>query len=72
MAHRIGSNGHVVIPEALRKTAGLKVGDEITFSVVEGGILIARRLDPDAIMGRLAGRRLVEALERDRRAERRR
>jgi hypothetical protein len=35
-------------------------------------IRVERVVSPDALMGRLAGLRLVDALEKDRRAERRR
>jgi hypothetical protein len=53
-------------------TASLEPGDEVTFSREGNAIRIERLASPDALMGRLAGHRLVKALEEERRAERRR
>ena len=50
----------------------LEPGDEVTFSRDGNAIRVERVASPDALMGRLAGHRLVEALEKDRRSERRR
>jgi AbrB family looped-hinge helix DNA binding protein len=72
MTHRIGRKGQVVIPKAFRKAASLEPGDEVTFSQDGDAIRVERVASPDALMGRLAGHRLVAALEEDRRAERRR
>lgn len=72
MTHRVGRKGQVVIPKAFRKAIRLEPGDEVAFSQ-EGNVLRLERVaSPDVLMGRLAGHRLVEALEKDRRAERRR
>jgi hypothetical protein len=51
---------------------GLQPGDEVTFSQEGNAIRVERVASPDALMGRLAGHRLVEALEEDRQTERRR
>jgi hypothetical protein len=51
---------------------GIEPGDEVTFSREGSGIRVERVISPDALMGRLAGHRLVQALEKDRQAERRR
>jgi AbrB family looped-hinge helix DNA binding protein len=72
MTHRIGGKGQVVIPKALREAMNLEPGDEVTFSRDGTAVRVERVASPDALMGRLAGHRLVEALEKDRRAERRR
>ena len=72
MTHRVGRKGQVVIPKAFREAVSLQPGDEITFSREGNAIRVERVVSPDALMGRLAGHRLVEALEKDRRAERRR
>ena len=72
MTHRIGSKGQVVIPKALREALNLEPGDEVTFSRDGNAIRIERVASPDALMGRLAGHRLVQALENDRRPERHR
>jgi hypothetical protein len=50
----------------------LEPGDEVTFSQDGNAGRVDRVASPDALMERLAGHRLVEALEKDRRAERRR
>ena len=72
MTHRVGRKGQVVIPKAFRTAVSLEPGDEVTFSREGNAIRVERVVSPDALMGRLAGRRLVEALEKDRQAERRR
>ena len=51
---------------------GIEPGDEVTFSREGNAIRVERVVSPDALMGRLAGHRLVETLEKDRQAERRR
>jgi bifunctional DNA-binding transcriptional regulator/antitoxin component of YhaV-PrlF toxin-antitoxin module len=71
MAHRVRRNGEVVIPKALLDAVNLGPGDEITFSREGYTIRVERVVSPDALMGRLAGYRLVNALETDRKAERR-
>jgi len=72
MTHRVGRKGQVVIPKAFREAVSLEPGDEVTFSQDGNAIRVERLASPDALMGRLAGHRLVKALEEDRRAERRR
>jgi AbrB family looped-hinge helix DNA binding protein len=72
MTHKVGRKGQVVIPKSFRVAAGLEPGDEVAFSREGNGIRVERVASPDALMGRLAGHRLVAALEKDRRAERRR
>lgn len=62
----------MVIPKGFRVAAGLEPGDEVTFSVDDNGIRLERVASPDALMGSLAGHRLVEALAKDRRVERKR
>jgi AbrB family looped-hinge helix DNA binding protein len=70
--HRVGRNGQVVIPKAFREAMNLEPGDEVTFSLDGNAIRIERVASPDALMARLAGHRLVQALESDRRPERHR
>jgi AbrB family looped-hinge helix DNA binding protein len=72
MTHRVGRKGQVVIPKAFRDAIRLQPGDEVTFSREGSAIRVERVVSPDALMGRLAGHRLVAALEADRRLERRR
>lgn len=69
MTHRVGRNGQVVIPKALREAMNLEPGDQVTFSRDGNAIRVERVASPDALMGRLAGHRLVQALETDRRPE---
>lgn len=61
-----------MIPKVFRAAVGLEPGDEVAFTRDGNAIRLERVASPDALMGRLAGHRLVEALARDRRAERRR
>lgn len=68
----MGRKGQVVIPKAFREAVSLGPGDEVIFSREGNAIRVERVASPDALMGRLAGHRLVNALEKDRRAERRR
>jgi AbrB family looped-hinge helix DNA binding protein len=72
MTHRVGRKGQVVIPKPFRTAVGLGPGDEVAFSQEGNAIRVERVASAESLMGRLAGHRLVEALEKDRRAERRR
>jgi AbrB family looped-hinge helix DNA binding protein len=72
MTHRVGRKGQVVIPKAFRNAVGIQPGDEVTFSQEGDAIRVERVVSPDALMGSLAGRRLVALLEKDRQLERRR
>ena len=72
MTHRVGRKGQVVIPKTFRMAVGIAPGDEVTFSREGNAIRVERALSADALMGSLAGHRLVAALEKDRQAERRR
>jgi bifunctional DNA-binding transcriptional regulator/antitoxin component of YhaV-PrlF toxin-antitoxin module len=69
MIHRMGRKGQVVIPRALRIAASLEPGNEVAFSRLGNAIRVERVVSPDALMGCLAGYRLVDALEEDRRAQ---
>jgi AbrB family looped-hinge helix DNA binding protein len=72
MIHRVGRKGEVVIPKAFREAVSLQPGDEVAFSREGNAIRVERVVSPDALMGRLAGHRLVATLGKDRRLERRR
>jgi AbrB family looped-hinge helix DNA binding protein len=72
MTHRIGRKGQVVIPKVFRDAVSLQPGDEVAFSQEGNAIRVERVVSPDALMGRLSGHHLVDALEKDRRLERRR
>jgi AbrB family looped-hinge helix DNA binding protein len=72
MTHRVGRNGQVVIPKAFRVAVGLEPGDKVAFAREGNALRLERVVSPDELMGRLAGHKLVRALEADRRSERRR
>jgi AbrB family looped-hinge helix DNA binding protein len=72
MTHRVGRKGQIVIPKVFRDAISLRPGDEVTFSRDGNVIRVERITSPDGLMGRLAGHRLVDALEKDRKLERRR
>ncbi len=69
---RVGRNGEVVVPSALLRAVGLRPGDAVRLSRYGNAVLVEQAAPADALMGRLSGHRLVEALEIDRRAERQR
>ncbi len=56
----VGRKGQVVIPKAFRRAVSLEPGGEVTFSRDGNAIRVERVASPDALMGRLAGHRLVE------------
>jgi hypothetical protein len=67
----MGRKGHVMNPKIVRRAA-LGPGDKVTFTQEGNAIRMEHVVSPDALMGRLAGHRLAEELEEDRRVERRR
>lgn len=70
MTHRVGPKGQVVIPKELRDALGFSPGDDVVFWR-EGDHVALRKDSPGSpLRGRHRGRRLAEALERDRAAER--
>jgi AbrB family looped-hinge helix DNA binding protein len=70
MTHKVGPKGQVVIPKPMREALGLEPGDEVVFSLEGAAVRVERKTLPGAVMGSLAGHRLIEALEDDRRRER--
>jgi len=64
--------GQVVIPKDIRESIGLQPGDQVAFSVDNGGV----RLEPvrgwESLRGRFRGVPLTEDLEKERIRERRR
>ncbi len=69
MAQKVGPKGQVVIPKAIRDRFGLRPGDEVVVTSDDRGALVQPVAHNAPLKGRLAGLRLVEALEADRRAE---
>ncbi|MGI9034106.1 MAG: AbrB/MazE/SpoVT family DNA-binding domain-containing protein [Acidimicrobiales bacterium] len=72
MTHRVGAKGQIVIPKELREELGLRPGDEVNFWQEGDHVAVrpARTMRP--LQGRFRGSGLVEELERERRADRRR
>lgn len=71
---RIGPQGRIVIPAALRRTLGLEAGDRLVVHAEDGALVLER---PDAALRRLQerfagvrdGASLAEELIAERRAE---
>lgn len=72
MTHKVGPKGQVVIPKHLREEFGIEPGDEVVFWRDGDHVAVGVVRDTPPLKGRLAGRSLVEALERDRAADLRR
>jgi AbrB family looped-hinge helix DNA binding protein len=81
IAYKLGPKGQVVIPKAIRDRLGLHPGDRVVVAEQAREVRIRKlETDPDrrrsvllGLRGALAGgASLVDALERDRRAERER
>ena len=71
MTHRVGPKGQVVIPKGMRDALGLRRGDNVDFVLELGAVRVEPAQARRARLGLLAGHRLVEELEADRRSERR-
>jgi AbrB family looped-hinge helix DNA binding protein len=72
MTHKVGPKGQVVIPKDLREEFGLEPGDEVEFWRDGDHVAVRAVHTRGQLKGRLAGRPLVDELERDRAADRRR
>jgi len=71
MTHRVGPKGQVVIPKDMRDALGLRPGDQVDFALEGRGVRVEPAPPRTARAGLLAGHRLVEILEAERRSERR-
>ncbi|MGV1009841.1 MAG: AbrB/MazE/SpoVT family DNA-binding domain-containing protein [Dermatophilaceae bacterium] len=71
MTHRVGPKGQVVIPKDLRDAMGIKPGDEVSFWAHDDHVAV-RPVGRPQLRGRFQGLALVQSLEADRKAERRR
>ena len=69
MTQKVGPKGQVVIPKAIRDRFGLRPGDKVVVTCDERGALVQPAAHGASLKGRLAGLRLVEALEADRSVE---
>lgn len=72
MTHRVGPKGQVVIPKELRDALGIAPGDEVLFWTHEDHIAVRPQRSSRPLKGRFTGRALVDALGRERLADRRR
>lgn len=69
MTHKVGAKGQVVIPKEMRDALGIKPGDEVEFALADDRLTMGPARPRRSLRGVLAGRKLVEELERDRAAE---
>jgi AbrB family looped-hinge helix DNA binding protein len=69
MTSRVGPKGQVVIPKSLRDRLGIRPGDEVVFSLADGGVLVERMGARPSLKGRFEGSGLLEALESEHRSE---
>jgi AbrB family looped-hinge helix DNA binding protein len=72
MTHRVGPKGQVVIPKQLRDELGSEPGDEVTFWLHDDHVAVRRAPHGRPLRGRFRGSPLVDELERERAADRRR
>lgn len=72
MAHRVGPEGRVVVPKALRDQLGLASGDEVVFWREGDHIALRPARSERPLRGRFRDRPLAEQLEAERRADSRR
>lgn len=66
---RVGPKGQVVIPKRLRVQLGIEPGDEVTFSLADGAVLVEPVRERPDLKGSLRGSGLLEELEADHRDE---
>ena len=72
MTHKVGPKGQVVIPKDLREEFGIEPGDEVVFWRDRDHVAVQPVHGQRRLKGRFAARSLVDELERDRAADRRR
>lgn len=72
MTYRVGAKGQVVIPKELRDRFGIEPGDEVSFWDCDDHVALRPVRSTGTLRGRFRGLRLVEELEAERDADRRR
>ena len=72
MTHRVGPKGQVVIPKELRDELGIEPGDEVSFWRHGDHVAVRPANHRRPLRGRFAGSMLVDVLEAERDADRRR
>jgi AbrB family looped-hinge helix DNA binding protein len=65
MTSRVGPKGQVVIPKDMRDRLGIRPGDQVAFSLADGGVLVERVDEQPALKGRFEGSGMLAALESD-------
>jgi antitoxin PrlF len=70
MTHKVGAKGQVVIPKELRDEVGLSPGDEVSFALKGGTVLVAPVRSTRPLRARFAGSGLTTVLEAERRRDR--
>lgn len=69
MTSKVGPKGQVVIPKGMRDRLGIHPGDEVTFSLTDGGVLVEPVASEGSLRGAFRGSGLVRALESEHRDE---
>ena len=72
MTRTVGAKGQVVIPKELRDRFGIQAGDEVSFWGCDDHVALRPVRNAETLRGRFRGLRLVEELEAERGADRRR
>jgi AbrB family looped-hinge helix DNA binding protein len=72
MTRKVGPKGQVVIPKELREEFGIEPGDEVTFWREGDHVAVSAVRSERPLKGRFAGSDLVDILEQERAADRRR
>lgn len=63
MTSKVGPKGQVVIPKVMRDQLGIRPGDEVTFSLADGAVVVEPVRGRPPLRGRLRGFGMLEALE---------
>ncbi len=70
MTHKVGPKGQVVIPKDLREEFGIEPGDQVTFWRDGDHVAVRPLRSSQPLKGRFPKRLLVDALARERQADR--
>ncbi len=63
MTSRVGPKGQVVIPKELRDRLGIRPGDEVTFRLANGGVVVEPVPSPRELRGAFRGAGLLRTVE---------
>lgn len=72
--HKVGPKGQVVIPKRVREELGIEPGDDVSFQMSEGGVVVRPTREERPLFGRFRDSEpsLIEVLAEERAAERQR